>query len=68
MKHLICANMTIWYFGVCKLVIIQEDASNNAALWQDGLPFTIASIALTPINQFYGNIKKDLLTCVFVAK
>ena len=63
--------MTLCYFDVRKLVTIQVDASGKglkAALLQEGRPVAFASKALTPTEQRYANIERELLACVFGAE
>ena len=50
---------------------IQVDASQKglgAALLQDGCPVAFASKALTPTEQRYANIEREMLACVFGAE
>ena len=56
------------YFDVKKTSIIQADASKKglgAVLLQDGKPVIYASRSLTPTEQNYSNIERELLSVVF---
>ena len=70
-KELVCKDTTLHYFDVRKPVTIQVDASGKglgAALLQEGCPVAFASKALTPTEQRYANIERELLACVFGAE
>ena len=65
---MVCKDITLWYFNVCKPVTVQVNASLKglgAALLQDGCPVALAPRALTPVKQHYTNIERELLACVF---
>ena len=67
-KELFCKDTTLCYFDVRKPVTIQVDTSGQGlepALLQEGHPVAFASKALTPTEQQYANIERDLLACVF---
>ena len=52
-------------------VTVQVDASKKglgAALLQEGCPVAFASKALTPTEQRYANIEREMLACVFGAE
>ena len=70
-KKMVCMDTTLRYFDAHKPVIIQVDASQKglgAALLQDGCPIAFASKALTPTEQRYANIEREMLACVFGAE
>ena len=70
-KKMVCMDTTLQYFNAHKPVIIQVDASQKglgAALLQDGHPIAFASKALTPTEQHYANIEREMLACVFGAE
>ena len=70
-KKLVCQDTTLRYFDVRKPVTVQVDASKKglgAALLQDGCPVAFASKALTPTEQRYANIEREMLACVFGAE
>ena len=70
-KQMVCKDTTLRYFDSRKPVVIQVDASQKgleAALLQDGCPVTFASKALTPTEQQYANIEREMLACVFGAE
>ena len=70
-KKMVCKDTTLRYFDVEKPIIIQVDASLKglgAALLQDGRPIAFASKALTPTEQRYANIEREMLACVFGAE
>ena len=70
-KKMVCMDMTLQYFDAHKPVIIQVDASQKglgAALLQDGCPIAFASKALTPTEQCYANIEREMLACIFGAE
>ena len=70
-KKMVCMDTTLRYFNAHKPVIIQVDTSQKglgAALLQDGCPITFASKALTPTEQCYANIEREMLACVFGAE
>ena len=71
LKKQICKSTTLSYFQPAKPTIIQVDASQHslgAALIQDGRPIAFASKSLTPTEQRYANIERELLACVFGAE
>ena len=70
-KQMVCKDTTLRYFDANKPVVIQVDASQKglgAALLQDGCPVAFASKALTPAEQRYANIEREMLACVFGAE
>ena len=70
-KQMVCKDTTLRYFDSRKPVVIQVDASQKglgAALLQDGCPVAFASKALTPTEQRYANIEREMLACVFGAE
>ena len=70
-KSMVCKDTTLWYFDVCKPVIVQVDASQKGpgtALLQDGCPVAFASKALRSVEQHYANIECELFACVFGAE
>ena len=70
-KQMVCKDTTLRYFDANKSVVIQVDASQKglgAALLQDGCPVAFASKALTPVEQRYANIEREMLACVFGAE
>ena len=67
-KDLICAETILTYFDPSKKTTIQVDASMKglgAALTQDGKPVAFASKSLSPAEQRYANIERELLAVVF---
>ena len=71
LKDRVCTDTTLRYFDAEKPVTIQVDASQKglgAALLQDGCPVAFASKALTPTEQRYANIEREMLACVFGAE
>ena len=53
-KSMVCKDTTLWYFDICKPVIVQVDASKKglgAALLQDGHSVACTSKALMPVEQ-----------------
>ena len=70
-KQMVCKDTTLRYFDTNKPIVIQVDASQKgqgAALLQDGCPVAFASKALTPAEQRYANIEREMLACVFGAE
>ena len=70
-KQMVCKDTTLRYFDSRKPVVIQVDASQKglgAALLQDGRPVAFTSKALTPTEQRYANIEREMLACVFGAE
>lgn len=70
-KRLICEATTLAYFDPSKETIIQVDASLaavGAALTQNGKIVAFASKSLSPCEQRYANIERELLACVFGAE
>ena len=70
-KQIVCKDTTLRYFDVRKPVTLQVDASKKglgAALLQEGRPVAFASKALTPVEQRYANIEREMLACVFGAE
>ena len=70
-KELVCKDTTLCYFNIRKPVTIQVDASGKelgAALLQEGRQVAFVSKALTPTEQRYANIERELLACVFGAE
>ena len=70
-KKPLTLSSTLQYFDSWKPIVIQVDASQKglgAALLQDGRPITFASKALTPTEQRYANIEREMLACVFGAE
>ena len=70
-KQMVCKDTTLRYFDSRKPIVIQVDASQKglgAALLQDGHPIAFASKALTPTEQRYANIEREMLACVFGAE
>ena len=68
---MVCKDTTLRYFDSRKPVVIQVNASQKglgAALLQDGCPVAFASKALTPTEQRYANIEREMLACVFGAE
>ena len=67
-KALLCANPVLAHFDARKQLVVQCDASKNglgAVLLQDGHPLAYASRRLTPTEQGYAQIEKELLSVVF---
>ena len=67
-KQLIAVDVTLRHYDVTRPVEIHVDASLRglgAALVQDGKPVAFASKALTPTEQRYANIERELLAIVF---
>lgn len=70
-KAAIIDDATLRYFDVNKEVTIQVDASQvglGAVLLQEGKPVAYASKALTPTEQRYANIEREMLAVVFGAE
>ena len=70
-KKLIRKEATLAYFDPNKESVIQVDASSRglgAALLQDGRPIAFASKSLTPTEQKYSNIEREMLAVVFGCK
>ena len=70
-KKLIRKEATLAYFDPNKESVIQVDASSRglgAALLQDGRPIAFASKSLTPTEQKYANIEREMLAVVFGCK
>ena len=70
-KQMVCKDTTLRYFDSRKPIVIQVDASQKglgAALLQDGRPIAFTSKALTPMEQRYANIEREMLACVFGAE
>lgn len=68
LKERISESTTLTYFDPRKPTVIQVDASQKgvgAALLQDNKPVAFASKALTPTEQRYANIERELLAVVF---
>ncbi|XP_063959342.1 uncharacterized protein K02A2.6-like [Lytechinus pictus] len=68
LKDRISESTTLTYFDSRKPTVIQVDASLKgvgAALLQDNKPVAFASKALTPTEQRYANIERELLAVVF---
>ena len=68
MKQEISSPKTLAYFDGHKPVTIQTDASQRgvgAALLQEGKPVVYASKSLTPTEQGYSNIEREMLGVVF---
>ena len=68
LKERISESTTLTYFDSRKPTVIQVDASQKgigAALLQDNKPVAFASKALTPTEQRYANIERELLAVVF---
>ena len=62
-KQLVCKDTTLWYFDVQKPVTVQVDASKKglgATLLQDGHLVAFASKVLTPTEQQYANIEREM--------
>lgn len=71
MKELITKEATLAYFDPTKKTTIQVDASSRglgAAVLQEGKPIAFASKALTPAEQRYANIEREMLAVVFGCK
>lgn len=71
LKSIICTETTLAYFDPHKPTTLQVDASSHglgAALLQEGRPIAFASKSLTPAEQRYANIERELLAVVFGAK
>lgn len=71
LKRLICEANTLAYFNPDMPAVLQVDASLNAlgaALTQQGKVVAYASKSLTPTEQRYANIERELLACVFGAE
>ena len=67
-KALLCANPVLAHFDARKPLVVQCDASKNdlgAVLLQDDHPLAYASRRLTPTEQGYAQIEKELLSVVF---
>ena len=68
MKAIISTEPVLAHFDETKQLVVQSDASKDglgAALLQSGRPLAYASRALTPSEQNYAQIEKELLTVVF---
>ena len=67
-KNLICDETTLTYFNQNEPTVIQVDASTRglgATLMQQGKPIAFASKSLSPTEQRYANIERELLAIVF---
>jgi hypothetical protein len=67
-KELISDEITLAYFDPNKEAVIQVDASSRglgAAILQGDKPIAFASKSLTPTEQRYANIERELLAVVF---
>ena len=65
---MITMDVTLRHYDITHLVEIHVDASLRglgAALVQDGKPVAYASKALTPTQQWYANIERELFAIVF---
>ena len=70
-KGLIASTGTLAYFGTNKSVILEVDASKHglgAVLLQDSKPVAYASKSLTPTEQEYAQIEKEMYAIVFGAE
>ena len=68
LKDLVSSATTLSYFDPEKETTLSVDASPfglGAVLWQDGRPIEFASVSLTPTQQRYNHIEKELLALVF---
>ena len=68
LKHLLTSTPVLAYYDVRKEVTVQCDSSKaglGCVLLQDGRPVEYASRALTPTEQSYAQIEKELLAIVF---
>ena len=67
-KDAVTADTILRYFNTEKPVVVQVDASQTglgAALLQEGKPVAFASKSLTPTEQRYANIEREMLAVVF---
>ena len=67
-KAIISSEPVLAHFDETKQLVVQCDASQNglgAALLQEGRPLAYASRALTPSEQNYAQIEKELLSVLF---
>ena len=70
-KEIIVTAPVLAYYDVSKPVIIQCDASQTgpgAALLQEGCPVAYSSHVMTPTEQNYAQIEKELLAIVFTCE
>ena len=70
-KEMIVTAPVLAYYDVSKPVVIQCDASQTglgAALLQEGCPVAYSSRVMTPIEQNYAQIEKELLSIVFACE
>lgn len=68
LKELVTSNVTLSYFDPKKPTTLSVDASPygiGAVISQEGSPVEFASISLTPTQQRYNHIEKELLALVF---
>jgi hypothetical protein len=68
LKGMITKEVTLAYFDPKKATTIQVDASTRglgAALLQEDRPIAFASKSLTPTEQRYANIEREMLAVVF---
>lgn len=67
-KESVSSTTTLSYFDVNKKVVLAVDASPfgmGAVILQDNKPIEFASVSLTPTQQKYNHIEKELLAIVF---
>ncbi len=67
-KNVICIEVTLTYFDLAAETAIQVDAAQKgigAALTQNDRPLTFTSKSLTPTEQRYANIERELVAAVF---
>ena len=70
-KQMIVTAPVLAYYDVSKPVVIQCDASQSglgAALLQEGCPVAYSSRVMTPTEQNYAQIEKELLAIVFACE
>ena len=70
-KEMIVTAPVLAYYDVSKPVVIQCDASQTglgAALLQEGCPVAYSSRVMTPTEQNYAQIEKELLAIVFACE
>ena len=68
---MIVTTLVLAYYDVSKPVVIQCDAFQTglgAALLQEGCPVAYSSRVMTPTEQNYAQIEKELLAIVFACE
>lgn len=68
LKRLVTSNVTLSYFDAKKPITLSVDASPygiGTVILQENKPIEFASVSLTPTQQKYNHIEKELLALVF---